>query len=166
MFLNTVIYHEKKEIERVERMPVRNRSLQIVGGLITLIFGSLYLSFWFASVFYYGIQPWSDDIFLFFLDIFFGVLFIIGLALILIGTIIPDFPLIIYTGSLFTIFFGTAGAFASPGLHLPPNPLDYSWLFMLITVITSIIYIVAGYQPYSLTKQGVTKLLHNLPSKN
>lgn len=144
-------------------MPVNNRGLHIVGGLMTLIFGSLYLSFWFLSVLYLGIQPWMGDFFLFFLEAFFGIIFIAGLVVVLVGLIAKDYPAVIIIGGSLTIAFGIAVACFSPGLTLPwINPeLWYSWVFMLFVIVGAILNMVGGYQHLSLTPKHVAKTLHS-----
>jgi hypothetical protein len=145
-------------------MTVKNRPLQITGGILALFFGAIYLICWLASLFIFAIPPWGSLLYLIPFQIAFGVAFLLGLIMILIGTILRDYLAITYTGGIFTIICSVVFAFLSlPLANFLINPL---WLLMngLYTIMIggTILFLVGGHQDMESTPGEVARILHSL----
>jgi hypothetical protein len=152
--------NEKKD---VSKMTVKNRPLQIAGGVLALFFGAIYLACWLASLFIFAVLPWGSLLYLIPFQITFGVAFLLGLVMILIGMILKDYLVITYMGGIFTIICSVIFVFLSlPLANFLVNPLWFAWLFIPIMIVGTILFLVGGHQDIGATPGEVARILHSL----
>lgn len=119
------------------------RFAQIVSGALTLIFASVYLIMSLFASF-----KMITDLALWIIGISCGIMFIVGLVLMMIVIITPDHPIIAYSGGILTVFFGSMYTGFSVLPLFMTTPFGYAVVFAVIFIIAAMVFLAVAKRYY------------------